>query len=495
MKISKLQLTLLVVLYLFASSIRLIINYSTEFIPGANGAFYLANVRSILETGEILFKDFPLIFWLESLLAKCLITFGFSKLETAVDLACRLFDSFIPPLVIIPAFFLVERLNTNKENKFIAVYFTSLTVLFISFMMLVSDFQKNSLGLIWLFSLMLWINKILEEKKVVNYIFSFLFLALAGITHFGCFLVAVLYIVLVLLVNNFIKKRFNLRFDFLVGLLLVAVYLVINLISPPRLKATFDFLENVFRYPVIILYLQGKPVLSAIDLFTLIFINLIAIFATVYYLKNNKSLSNTNRIFVLSAIVLTIILASPFIGVEWSQRLTFISYVPAIILVPFIFGKIKTGPSRKLFLAIIAIVILSSVIVRINLPVFSNMNRGMLNELYSFKNQLPKEGNFLVVSRHGLEWWINYILRTPVVKESALEKVYWERFRYMFFIIQKKDKPPFGPIGIFGPPFREPILPPNSILFFEGIYFDVYWSKTSPSDMTIFIESHELSFN
>lgn len=488
MKISKSHFALLIVLYLIASLIRLSINFSTEFIPGSNGAFYLANVRSILETGEILFKDFPLVFWIEALLAKIFIFLGLAEFEKSIDLACRLVDSLVPTLAIIPAYFLIKRLTKKDENSYSIILFTSLSILFISFLLLVSDYQKNSLGLLLLFGLMLWTHKSLEEKKISNYVITFIFFVLTGVTHFGCFLVAILYIILVLLIKNLIHRRIDFRVVVIMALLLIGAYLIIYAISPPRLRTVIDFIYNMFRNPVIILSLEKKPVLSPIDLASMIIINMTALFAAIIYVKNYKTLSSANRIFVLSAIVLTFFLAFPFIGIEWSQRLSFISYIPALSLTPFIFGNIVSERAKKIFLVITMIVLLLSVFIRISIPVYSNMNREQFSELQELKEKLPKDGNILLVARHGLEWWSSYILRMPVVKEAVVEKIYWDRFKYMLFIIQKKDKAPFGPTGLFGRLFREPVLPEGSVLFLEGEYFDIYLAKTPPNDMSIFTE-------
>ncbi|NMB80839.1 MAG: hypothetical protein GYA14_03385 [Ignavibacteria bacterium] len=489
MKISKYHFALLIVLYLIASIIRLSINFATEFIPGSNGAFYLANVRSILETGEILFKDFPLIFWIEALLAKIFIVSGITGFEKSIDLACRLFDSFVPTLSIIPAYFLIKRLTKKDENPNSIILFTSLSILFISFLLLVSDFQKNSLGLLWLFSLMLWVHKSLEEKKIINYIISFIFVALTGATHFGCFLVAILYIILVLLINNLVNRKIYFKTAATMVLLLITAYIIIYAISPPRLRTVIDFIYNMFRNPVIILFFEGKPVLSPIDLASIFLINMTAVFAAIMYVKNYKTLSSANRVFILSALILTFFLALPFIGFEWSQRLSFISYIPAVSLMPFILDNIVSGKRKKNFMVTTIIVVLLSVFVRMSIPVYSNMNREQYSELRELKEKLPKDGNVLMVARHGLEWWSSYILRMPVIKEGALEKIYWDRFKYMLFIIQKKDKAPFGPIGIFGTPFREPRLPEQSNLILEGEYFDIYWAKFPPVDMSIFFET------
>jgi hypothetical protein len=486
MKIIKRDSALLTGLYLIAASIRLSINFSTEFIPGANGAFYLSNVRSIIESGELLFKDFPLIFYLEAMLAKLFIVFGLADIEKAIDLACRLFDSLIPPLSIIPAYLLTRRIIKPDENKLAVIIITSSSVLFISFLMLVSDFQKNSLGLFWLFGLMLFVHKSLSSKRNFDYFTALLFFLLAGLTHFGSFLVAVLYFIIVFLVKNIFGKKISIKPIIIAALLIIISYIIILLISPSRLNTTFDFIYNTFRNPVIILFLQKKPVISPIDLISMVLINLTAITALIYYIKRFEELNYINKVFFLSSIIASLALAFPFIGIEWAQRLNFMSYVPAVSILPFIFESIKHRKAKNRFLILIAAVIIFSILIRINIKTVSNINKEQYAELVFMEEKLPADGSVLIVARHGLEWWASYIMRRTVIREAALEKIYWDRFNYLLIIIQKKGKAPFGPIGLFGHPFREPLLPDNSELIYSGKYFDLFWSKTPPMDVSVF---------
>lgn len=488
MKISKRDFALLTAIYLVSAFIRLFLNFSTDFIPGANGAFYLANVRSIIENGEILFKDFPLIFYLEALLAKLFFFIGIADVEKSIDLACRLFDSFIPALAIIPAYYLARRLSNEKENKLIPIITAAISILYISFLMLVSDFQKNSLGIVWLFGLMLWAHNSLSSKRLTDYLVTVLFFVLTGITHFGCFLVAILYIIVLVLIKNIIGKRISIKFTIISISLIIISYIIILLISPPRLITVFEFLNNAFRDPVIILFLQKKPVISPIDLVNIILTNLIAISALLLYIKRFHKITEVNKIFFLSSIILSLILAFPFIGFEWSQRLTFISYVPGVSLIPFILNNIESAKTKKIIYSGIIAILFLSITVRLNIKSVSNMNRDQFNELSRLKENLPSDGRVLMVARHGLEWWASYILRMPVVRETALQKIYWERFDYILFIIQKNGKAPFGAVGLFGSPFREPILPEQSDIIIQGEYYDIYWAKIPPEDMSIFIE-------
>lgn len=487
MKFLKSSFIPIFILYVISSSIRLLINFSTEFIPGANGAFYLANVRSIIEEGTVFFKDFPLIFWIEAFVAKAIYFLGIAEIEKSIDLACRLVDSIIPPLAIIPAYFLVKRIQP-EENKFSTLLISSLSILFITFFILVSDFQKNALGILWLFCLMLWVHKSLEDKRIKNYTVAFLFFILTGFTHFGCFSVTILYILLVVTIKYLPRKKLTIK-PIVITIIIVAVsYLIIKLVSPPRLKIILEFPLNIFSDPAMILFLQKEPVISPIDFVSMVLINLTGITALIIYIRNRKSFVESERVFFISLILLTLFLAFPFIGIEWSQRLIYIAYVPAALLLSFVYSKLKSRSAKNLLLSVLSFVILVSVIIRVNIRPISNMSRGPYSELKIIKEKLTSDGSTLLVARHGLEWWASYVLKTNVILEKVLLRIYWERFDNMLFLVQKKEKAPFGPAGVFGLPFREPAIPDGSKLIFTGEYFDLYKSPFPPEDMSIFIE-------
>lgn len=475
-------------LYLVSALVRLAVNFSTEFIPGANGAFYLVNIRSIIEEGEIFFKDFPLVFWLEAFLARAINLFGIAGIEQSIDIASRFFDSMVPPFAIIPAYHLVKRLLPENQENHSAVIISSLSILFISFLILVSDFQKNALGLIWIFSLMLYAQKSLQDKGHKNYLITFFFFILTGITHFGCFSVAVLYVVLLITVKYAVKRKTILKPVSILLFVAVISYGIIALISPVRLATLLDFSLQIFRDPVLILFLQRQPSLSPIDFLSMFFVNAVSIAALIIYLKKENVIPDYNKVFILTSAFVSIFLAFPLIGFEWSQRLNFISYVVMLPLFPFIYSNTNSVKRKKFILAIIIMIAALSVFARIGMKTYSNMEREQFNELKIIKEKLPSEGSLLLVTRHGMEWWASYVLRVSVVIEKVLIKEYWDRFDYLLFLVQKKGKAPFGPAGVHGLQFREPAIPPRSELFYSGEYYDLYRSSITPDDMSIFKE-------
>jgi hypothetical protein len=110
------------------------------------------------------------------------------------------------------------------------------------------------------------------------------------------------------------------------------------------------------------------------------------------------------------------------------------------------------------------------------------MNKKIYDKVLDLRSHIPMEKRTLIVARHGLEYWLKWILRNDTIREEDLTSIYWRWYKNIYFVHQKKDKPPFGPAGIFGKQFSEPAIPENSKLIYSNDYFDLYKSNTLPID-------------
>ena len=144
-------------------------------MPGAVGAYYIIQVKSVVENGTLAFKEFPLLFYIEAAFAKLFLLISPRDIKSAVNIICRAFDAVIPALSIIPAYLLVKMLFGENKNKTGILLISSLSIFYFSFFVLVSDYQKNSLGLLWLFFLILFSYKSLNDGSVKNYLLAALF--------------------------------------------------------------------------------------------------------------------------------------------------------------------------------------------------------------------------------------------------------------------------------------------------------------------------------
>jgi len=476
--------------FLISVAIRMLINFSTEYIPGGNGAYYLVVVRNILETGSMWYSDFPLVFYLEAALAYIFMSVGVTNMNSAIDLSCRVFDSIVPAFSVIPAYLIVNKI-LNKENGLLPkIVIASFSILYIYFFTLVSDFQKNALGLLWLYWLLYYVLKTLESNSVKNILFSLFFFVLTALTHYGCIAVAII------VVSISITIPFLLRFSWRKVLIssgavlavVGATLFFIEYMFPYRFSTLIHAPIKMFESPVLGYILKKQPVVTPVDIFTILLINLVSIFSLFKYLKNFKFLTKEERSFILIMIILSLFLSSPFLSLDYAQRLYFISYVFIVPLIAFCYRTVNKSIEKNILTSIIMIILLGSSLVSIRKPNYSNMSDDLFNEMVKMKPYLQQDEKSVIVARHGLEFWSTWIFRNMGVRQEQLSADYWRWYNKVFFLIQKKDVTPFGPAGIYGKPFAEPAVPPKSKLIFSNESFDLFENIDVPKDFSIFNE-------
>ena len=467
---------------MIAAAVRLYINFSTEFMPGAVGAFYLVQARSIIENGTLAFKEFPLIFYLEAFFAKSIIIVGGANVSSSVDYAARIFDAIIPPLSIFPSYFLTKILTGDRNNRFVIILFASVSIFYISFFTLVSDYQKNSLGLLWLFCLVLFVYKSLDEKGIKNYLLTFLFFVLTGITHFGCFSVSLFFLFVLLTVKDFqvfsLKRLW--RYFFEVIILLLVGLGAIYFFDPFRMRFLLKAPVEIFNGPILFSILEGEPLISPPDIINILFVNLVAISAIVVLLKTKNEIGRTKKIFVVTSTIVALVLSSPFLGFEWGQRLYLISYFVLTPLLIFLFNAVENKYYRKIFAALIVVILFGSIAVTLATQQYSNMNYECNKELKEMKKVILEKGTTLIVSRLGLSYWISWNYNTLISSEEHIRRSWWRGLDNVYFLEQIKDKINFGSAGLYGKPFKDPKIPPKSDPVFIGKYFRLYRVSIPP---------------
>ena len=101
---SYLKVPLLLWIMLAALAGRAWLLFSTPYMPGVNGAYYLIQARAILERGVLGLPDLPLTFYLQAGLACLLAKVGGMAMDDAIMLAVKSCDAVLPVLVAWPTF-------------------------------------------------------------------------------------------------------------------------------------------------------------------------------------------------------------------------------------------------------------------------------------------------------------------------------------------------------------------------------------------------------
>jgi hypothetical protein len=465
-------------------AIRLHTNFSTEYMPGNNGAYYLIMVRSMLEKGSLIRADFPLLFWLEAGISFIVIKLGLTNINSAIDITTRVFDSIIPVFSIIPAYLLTKKLLNGKGDWKISALISALSILYYSFLILISDFQKNSLGLLWLFWLIYFLLCVHEKATLKNILGVFIFLVLTGLTHYGCIVVGITIIIIDLLARHFFYYSLK-RFLKLSAWLIIAIIIPVGLmyfINPWRVRTFVEIPFEIFKDPVLLMIIRKEPVITPIDTLSLILMNVLGVSSIPLFIKHFKDVRETHRSFILSNIILLLFLSSPLLSFEYAQRVYFISYLAAIPILTFFYIAFCRKIHSNYFMLFLFIVILSSTILVLARPNYSNMNKDLYSEMLKIKNHISVNEKTVIIARHGMEFWSSWVFGCDAFRQESVWPVYWVWYKNIYIIHQKKDKPPFGPAGIYGKPFPEPELPEESFLIYRSESFDLYQAPKPPKD-------------
>ncbi len=263
---SKINWLIVALLTLFAAFIRFRFNVVDNFVLiGGDGPYYPLEVRSIVENRHLAFADMPLLFILEGAIAKVLFALHLASLEQSTLLAMIWTDIILPPLAIIPIYFIAQKLMVDKTRFNLPIWLViaySILSFTPSYFFMSSNLQKNALAAIWLFSYFYYLLAWLESKQKNDFykVLACLFLCLC--THFGSFALLLLYSLLAgscwLIYTQNIKKLINIKIISGVVLLLSGLFGLLYLLDVQRFNRFFSLILGVFDSPAILYILNGQ---------------------------------------------------------------------------------------------------------------------------------------------------------------------------------------------------------------------------------------------
>jgi len=200
------------VLVAVAIGLRASMLFSKVLPPGIDAAYYPMQARGVLENGKLPYVEVPLIFWIDAALAKVLMVTRGMDVDSATLLASRLVDAVSQPLAAIPLAMLMlgfagalsadqtprtggetgQNAVNDRALWLISLAITvfvvgSIAILSPPILRMTGDFQKNSLGLVWMAASAWATYSALHSGSVIRWILPAFFLALAALTHIGAF--------------------------------------------------------------------------------------------------------------------------------------------------------------------------------------------------------------------------------------------------------------------------------------------------------------------
>ena len=289
----------------------------SELLPGLDGAYYWVQVRSVLENQTLAFSDLPLVFWIQAAIA---------KVVGNVSLAIRISDAVLPAISAIPIYFIAKKYR-KPFLPAIAILIVLLHPVQLYFF--TGDFIKNEATIpVVFFMALVLVN---WEKKSKRFsILSLVGLTLViAISHFGTLLLAFMLVgtwALVQLSKSSLK--FWLRGIAICVAAFALLLLILAILVPTRYDRLINFLTTpsvIYQNPTYdqILHSSSLSVMTVAIIIGQIASLILGVIT--WYSRSNFSFSDLS--LVISSLVTTFIFSSPFIVMEWSDRLTGLSIV------------------------------------------------------------------------------------------------------------------------------------------------------------------------
>lgn len=466
----------------FIMMLRLIINFSSPLMPGTNGAYYLIQAKSVIQTGSLAFADTPLVFWLEGGLA-WLVNLFVNNIDVSVTFSVKLLDSLLPVLVGFPIAYVLAKKNT-ETNVFNGVSIVLMVSLHLFGLMMVSELQKNSLGNVMMMFAICSFYLGVGEKKVLYHIAGLAFFVLTALAHIGSFsvLVVLLFVFIISYVIIDIRKLVK-KWLFAVVLLIALVLVIIAalLIMPEK----FGFLKDVLDLPFKLfsnswlnsafafLSVPGAR-FPFIEFLSLAINHLIVAISLVSLKRTWLEKDNMTKASYISLAFAILFFSSPLISQEYAQRLFMVSYIPAVALaLVFLLDANKKVSTMPMF-AWMTVFTCISLLSMLQFKPMPAISQAQFFELKDFGQKVEGQ-KAIVVTKHGLEWWVGWVTGKPVLQQYHITSSIWNEYESVLYM---KSVGQQNPNSSTPQQFMEVDVPKDAVELYKGQTLQVFKVST-----------------
>lgn len=462
--------TTLLLIVAIAIAARAWLVFSTPWMPGINGAYYLVQARALFERGTLGIPDLPLIFHFHAAFAWALSHIGGIAQDEAILLAVKLTEAFAPALVAVPVFLLVQRWSerSGRLGVMLPAVAAALVCLARPLFGMIGDFQKNELALVWLAIFALALHAWLENATARRGAALLGCTALLALTHVGVLGTALVLTAVVLIVAAGMGGlTIRGRASWLIGaavVLVAAVSIVLWRFDPARIHRLAIALSNPARFSADGMQMPAPPdsLLAPMRVGSALLFAALNLPALVIVWRSRKSLPVADAAVAAGCALTALALTGPWFSLDKAMRFQLIAIIPTTLSAAFAALRIRSSA--------VAAAVATAVLVLVVGPTIPLVARGgraifadaALRELSSLAPISSNPERVLVCAQHGAEWWAGWLLRTRVVQPQALHDADWSRFSQVLFLEMKSPMQlPFGPPGGMGrTPSGRPFPPP-----------------------------------
>ena len=443
--------------------LRAKILFATELIPGKNGAYYPVQVRALLRTGHLGIPDFPLLFWVQAVLAKT-VSF-FEPLHSAIIHTTKISDVFFPVLLVIPVYLLVTRFSRSSPKSTAIAGILSVGIFTVTnrgLLEMAGEFQKNSTGLTVFLLFAYFLYRALEDHQARRYSAALFFFCMACLIHIGVTALSISFFTIVMATYIVRIKNRKRGLIIIAGVVasLACCLTVVYLIDPERIRRligiTFNLRElfagsTTAQRPGIgpdhgVQFRTGKIVIG----------NILGLMGIATIILDRKHLTHASQSILIGGALTALLFASPFIGGDWSERLGLMAFVPALIPLSYMSVRIRWGWFVTALLAV--------TMTFYTLKTFDRIPHEKLTvEAYRELTNTATSDNTLVIARHGLEWWAAWAMDVKIANNPETVLDVWDDYDTILYLEETGNDAFTGNGGIQGVRGPRDMLPPELI--------------------------------
>ncbi len=446
---------------------RLYIEYRTSLIPGTGGGYNPVQIRAIIETGRLAIADMPFVFYLNAFFVKIFsLIFAGSEINKLIINVVKITGSVTIPVLLIPLYFINQKITDKNITSFYEFSLVAFAVLSFSPLELSAEAMKNALGLSFMTLFIFIYLQYIKTKESKYLIITILSLLLIAITHFGVFSISILFFLIGLVIIFRRKAIFPIIATLLAGASFISIF------DPDRAKnlfliwvRAFDLPFRLFFYPQGILYL-------IFSIFIILIIRRVL-------KKSGNNIPTIYRNYLNIFYYFIILLAFPFYNFELGRRLGLMLFIPQTIVLLIIFPYLNVR-LKKIIPVLTLIITISSLIYNYTNPRQTIISQEAYNDLKNLKTVITKPEKTLIFTRHGLEFWIIWELKTKIAQpQIKLNDKIISDYDEILFLKQKKGLRILYP-GANNPhlnnpgSFLDPEVPIECTLIYSSVFYDLY---------------------
>ncbi len=467
-----------ILITLTAISLRLYVSFSNDLILGVDGGYYPVQVRNILNTGFLGFKDVPLYFYFCASIVKVISFLGFTVTDELIISVIKIVDSVALPLLAIPLYKIVSRKERSISIP-AALAILSFAILSFTPFFILGDLQKNAFAIPLAFIFILFWEDYLIHPVRRNLVAVGFSLVIIALTHFGVFAFCLAFLIASLFIIYRKKAILPSIFLFFVGFGMIALF------DFNRAFRLITFWKVIFERPALLQDPLPFPLLLNV-----LFSYFLAGFGIFQFRRINDKLDKVSEYMVLTLIIMLAIFAFPIYDQQYFQRFNILLFIPQLLLIAFL---IRMNQKLTLPFSILLVMLtFLSIFMYFSEEKKPCIDDETFQDLQNTRKYLPEnKENSIIIARHGLEFWTAWALNVKVVQDRAMDKIGLDKYRNIIFLEQKNEERqgPIGNrplrkpgIGMGGHPPMEPGMDPrmsrpvpeNFKLIYSSSYFNAY---------------------